>query len=77
METVVELSKRAEKDLAKVPRYIVDKLMVWVEQVETLGLRKTRVQPGFHDEPLLGSARGKDRSVFREVTELFIQSTRI
>ncbi len=38
---------------------MVDKLLAWVEAVESDGLDVTRRVPGFHDEPLKGQCRGQ------------------
>ncbi len=55
----VELSRRAIKQLQKVPRHVVDKLLGWVQLVETEGLEEARRIPGFHDEPLHGKLEGR------------------
>jgi proteic killer suppression protein len=55
----VELSKLAKKQLRKVPRHVVDKLLGWIKLVEREGLREARRIPGYHDEPLRGSRRGQ------------------
>ena len=58
----VLLSKRATKDLEKVPDYVVMKLQAWKEGVEGFGLAEMRKRPGFHDEPLKGNRKG-ERSI--------------
>jgi len=55
----VELSKRARKDLARVPRHIAIKLDYWIAAVEKDGLEQVRKVPGFHDEPLKGFRAGQ------------------
>ena len=55
-------SDRFEKQLRKVPRFIQEAVLIWVESVETLGIRETRKLKGYHDEPLSGNRRGQ-RSV--------------
>ncbi|MCB9029882.1 MAG: type II toxin-antitoxin system mRNA interferase toxin, RelE/StbE family [Deltaproteobacteria bacterium] len=55
----VRLSKQARKALHKVPKYIVQKLMLWVDDVEKRGIEKVREIPGYHDEPLLGERKGQ------------------
>lgn len=57
--TRVVITKSAEKDLSKVPRYIADKLEGWIESVETDGIEEVRKNPGFHDEPLKGDRKGQ------------------
>ncbi len=55
----VIISKRAEKQLRKLPVHIVIKLQAWVEGIKSEGLLKIRHIPGFHDEPLKGSRQGQ------------------
>jgi toxin HigB-1 len=56
---IVELSRPALKQLRKVPRHVVDKLLGWVRLVEQEGLENVRKVPGFHDEPLHGQRAGQ------------------
>lgn len=58
----VTLSKKARKQLRKVPRHVAIKLQAWIEMVEVDGLETTRRIPGFHDEPLAGPRKG-ERSI--------------
>ncbi len=61
-EDVIErvvLTKRAQKQLRKVPKHVVVKLQAWVEMVETESLEEARKIPGYHDEPLSGQRRGQ------------------
>jgi len=58
----VIITKKAQKDLKKVPIHVVRKLKVWVNDVETLGLEEVRMLPGFHDEALKGKRKG-ERSI--------------
>jgi len=53
------LTKNAQKDLAKVPDFIKDKLLLWIDAVERLGINEVRKTPGFHDEPLKGDRKGQ------------------
>ena len=55
----VELSKRARKQLKKIPRHIVENLAAWVDDVQTRGLEEVRKIPGYHDEPLHGDRQGQ------------------
>lgn len=55
----VVLSKKAEKSLIKLPRYISVHLKEWIENVEFYGLDEVRKIPGYHDEPLHGWRRGQ------------------
>jgi proteic killer suppression protein len=55
----VEITRLAEKQLRKLPRHIVDNLMIWVAAVENDGLEEVRKVPGYHDEPLKGDRSGQ------------------
>lgn len=55
----VIISRRAEKDLSKVPSYIVDKLDLWVDAIERFGMGAVRKIHGYHDEPLHGLRKGQ------------------
>jgi proteic killer suppression protein len=71
---VVEITRLAEKQLRKVPRNILDNLMIWVAAVEHDGLEEVRKVPGYHDEPLKGDRAGQ-RSIrlsraYRAIYEL-------
>ncbi|WP_454783528.1 type II toxin-antitoxin system mRNA interferase toxin, RelE/StbE family [Legionella sp. WA2022007384] len=55
----IELTKGAQKDLTKIPQYIKEKLLLWVDSAERLGIQKIRTIPGFHDEPLKGDRQGQ------------------
>lgn len=55
----VVLSKRAQRDLWKLPRHVVDKFDAWVRTVGLRGLEEVRKTPGYHDEPLKGDRQGQ------------------
>ncbi len=55
----VRITRLAEKQLRKLPRHIVDNLMIWVAAVEHGGLEDVRKVPGYHDEPLKGDRSGQ------------------
>lgn len=55
----VEISSSAKKDIKKVPRYIVAKLLSWITSVEEFGLAETSKIKGYHDEPLKGKRKGQ------------------
>lgn len=59
---LVRLTRRAQRQLSRVPERIVTALEVWVDLVETEGLEEVRKIPGYHDEPLRGDRAGQ-RSV--------------
>ena len=59
----VKLSKRAEKNLRKVPKHVAVNFFVWKREVETHGVETVKKIPGYHDEPLQGKLKGYVRSV--------------
>ena len=59
---LVRLTRRAQRQLKRIPERIVTALEVWVDLVETEGLEEVRKIPGYHDEPLRGDRAGQ-RSV--------------
>jgi addiction module RelE/StbE family toxin len=54
----VELSSTAEKQLAKMPEYIVKKFALWVDLVSVDGLATARAIPGYRDHVLKGEWKG-------------------
>ena len=55
----IDLTKGAQKDLTKIPQYMQEKLLLWVDSVERMGINITRKIPGYHDEPLRGERQGQ------------------
>lgn len=55
----VIVSKKAKKQLRKVPLKVQAKLEHWMEIVEKEGVFEVRKIPGFHDEPLKGHREGQ------------------
>ena len=51
--------KRLEKDLHKLPDFILEKLKMWAKAVNLLGIANVRKSKGFHDEPLKGDRKGQ------------------
>jgi toxin HigB-1 len=56
---LVEISKKAEQNLQKIPLHIATKLQIWVDLVENEGLREARKIKSYHDEPLKGNRIGQ------------------
>jgi toxin HigB-1 len=74
MKTDVHISKKAQRQLKKVPDHIAIKFFAWVRFLDEFGLLEVRKQKGFHDEPLLGNRKGQ-RSIrlnrsYRAIYEL-------
>lgn len=59
MQYVVAFTKQAQRDVARLPRHVANKLRIWVTSVRELGLPEVRMIPGFHDEPLKGRRSGQ------------------
>ena len=57
--TQIKLSSKAQKDLKKTPKVIIEKLFDWIKTVQTIGLLEARKITGFHDEPLKGKRKGQ------------------
>ena len=62
MRDRINISKRAQKDIKKVPKHIVKNFQRWALLIEDVGLVEVRKIKGFHDEPLFGDRSGQ-RSV--------------
>ncbi len=60
--TKVVASARFEKQLRKIPKFIQEAAAIWVETVESIGIRECRKIKGYHDEPLRSDRLGQ-RSV--------------
>ena len=58
-EVQISLSQQAQKDLKRVPAFIVDKLQAWIDGVLYDGLSRVRKISGYHDEPLQGKRFGQ------------------
>lgn len=50
----VRLSRRAEKDLERVPGHIARNVQEWIDAIAYVGLEEVRRISGYHDEPLQG-----------------------
>lgn len=55
----VFLSKKAPKDLNKIPQDLQKKLLFWAKAVKKFGIQKVRLTKSFHDEPLVGKRKGQ------------------
>lgn len=59
----VEVTRRAERSLAKAPKQVAAKFFYWKRQIEEHGIELVMKIPGYHDEPLRGKLKGHIRSV--------------
>jgi proteic killer suppression protein len=60
--TEVLVHRLAEKQIDRLPKHLQESLRNWVETVERIGIRETRLLKGYHDEPLKGRRTG-ERSI--------------
>jgi len=58
----IEIADSAKKDLRKIPKNIVGKLLTWVGLVTEFGVTEARKIKSYHDEPLKGK-RSHQRSI--------------
>lgn len=59
LKTIVQLTKKAHKDLLVLPKFILDKVEIWLATIDEIGILNTRKIKGFHDEPLKGNRQGQ------------------
>ena len=59
MINTVVITKRAQKQIRKVPLHVAQKFAGWVISVEEKGIEEVRKIPGYHDEPLTGARKGQ------------------
>ena len=58
IKTVI-ISVKAKKELMSLPKFIIRKLLAWIQDVEVQGLQSVRKITGYHDEPLKGQRKGQ------------------
>lgn len=56
---VVHYDPKLDKDIAKLPRHVVEKLNFWAKTVNNHGILEARKCKGYHDEPLQGERKGQ------------------
>ena len=56
---VIEITRKAQKQIKKIPIRIRERLKLWMFSVRADGLQKTRKIKGYHDEPLQGKRKGQ------------------
>ena len=61
-KTIVELTRLAEKQLKKLPQYIVISFDQWVETIEIDGYENMQKIKGYRDHSLLGIRKGQRSS---------------
>ncbi len=62
MKTIVILSKKANKNLKKIPKHILILFDLWVETIETEGLEAIKKVKGYRDHALTGDRKGQRSS---------------
>ncbi len=58
-EDTVHYDSKIDKDIAKLPAHIIDKLKSWAKIVNHFGIMEARKCTGYHDEPLQGERKGQ------------------
>lgn len=58
-EVRVEITKFAAKQIEKLPKFILEQTLKWIEHIRHSGLQATRLSKGYHDEPLKGDRHGQ------------------
>jgi proteic killer suppression protein len=53
------ITKNAKKGLTLAPPQVQRKFKLWLDTLQKLGLRNTRLISGYHDEPLQGCRLGQ------------------
>jgi proteic killer suppression protein len=61
-EAKVEITKFASKQIVKLPKFILEQTLKWIEHIRHSGLQATRLSKGYHDEALKGD-RQEQRSI--------------
>lgn len=56
----VTYSKTFERQLAKVPNFIQEKVKSWLWSISVVGLTETQKRPGLHDYPSKAPGKAKD-----------------
>ena len=62
MSTKVIYTKLFEKQLAKCPKSIQQKVLLWIQTIERFGIQEVRKRPSYRDKPLKGIRR-EQRSI--------------
>ncbi|MBC7713053.1 MAG: type II toxin-antitoxin system mRNA interferase toxin, RelE/StbE family [Rhizobacter sp.] len=58
-EININFSSVAKKQIKKLPKNIVEAIEIWATSLYEVGLNKTRMKSGYHDEPLKGKREGQ------------------
>ena len=62
MGSVVRLTKHAQKDLKRIPRFILVQFDLWVEVIETEGYKTMQQIRGYNDHALHGDRKDQRSS---------------
>lgn len=62
MDAEVFLSKKAKKDLKKIPKRIANLFLLWVDTIETDGYKEMQKIKGYRDHSLIGKRKGQRAS---------------
>jgi proteic killer suppression protein len=72
---VVEITKHAETQMAKLPRSISEAIYIWAASVELMGINNVRQLRGYHDEPLAGKWQGTRSVRLNKAYRLFYRES--
>ena len=68
----IVVSRRAKKQLEKIPEYIYRKYLYWVDLVKMVGTSQAKKYKGFHDEPLRGKEKARDQFDYQNTIGSFM-----
>lgn len=76
MKNVVYLSNQAQKDISKIPEYILFQFDLWIEIIEEEGFLALKSYKGYRDHALKGSRKGqRSTSLSRSWRVIYILDT--
>jgi hypothetical protein len=59
MKCYVEINQFAKRQMERLPEHIQESIIIWIDQVNLLGIKHVRKCPGYFDEPLQGKHWGQ------------------
>lgn len=62
MNVQIFITKKAQKDLRKLPKHILLQLDLWVEIIKEEGYRSMQTIKGYNDHALIGDRKGQRSS---------------
>ncbi len=62
MNVQIFISKKAQKELRKIPKHILLQLDLWIEIISEEGYRSMQLIKGYNDHALIGDRKGQRSS---------------